>query len=148
MKRRSSASRLTSAESSRTGDALPGLEMCLHVSDMQCAVLHVVFACIMTIACGCSLARVKDVSGSKVANEMLREVLGKADFDMEEYDKAMAAAFDESYYEVGGCRQGPASPVCPPACLCLCWSSACVIGRHRAQTGRCCSSLDVCAASG
>ena len=26
--------------------------------------------------------------------------MGKADFDMEEYDKAMAAAFNDDYYEV------------------------------------------------
>jgi len=40
------------------------------------------------------------VSGADVANKMLAEMLGKEDFDMEEYDKAMAAAFDDSYYEV------------------------------------------------
>jgi hypothetical protein len=32
---------------------------------------------------------------------MLIKLLGKEDFDMEEYDRAMAAAFDHSYYEVG-----------------------------------------------
>lgn len=36
-----------------------------------------------------------------MANKMLMKVLGKDDFDMEEYDRAMAAAFDDSYYEVG-----------------------------------------------
>lgn len=48
------------------------------------------------------LARIKDASGSEVANSLLKDILGRADFDIEEYDKAMAAAFDDSYYEV--CR--------------------------------------------
>ncbi len=54
----------------------------------------------VTALCLGRLARVKDVSGSKTANALLKDILGKADFDMEEYDKAMAAAFDDSYYEV------------------------------------------------
>ncbi|CAL8460534.1 g63 [Coccomyxa elongata] len=45
------------------------------------------------------LDKIKDVSGGDVANKMLMKVLGKDDFDMEEYDRAMAAAFDDSYYE-------------------------------------------------
>lgn len=35
-----------------------------------------------------------------MAERLLKEIMGKADFDMEEYDKAMAAAFDDQYYEV------------------------------------------------
>ena len=35
-----------------------------------------------------------------MAERLLKEIMGKADFDMEEYDKAMAAAFDDEYYEV------------------------------------------------
>ncbi|KAK9908790.1 hypothetical protein WJX75_002962 [Coccomyxa subellipsoidea] len=45
------------------------------------------------------LQRIKDASGGAVANKMLIKMLGKEDFDMEEYDRAMAAAFDHSYYE-------------------------------------------------
>lgn len=42
-----------------------------------------------------------------MAERLLKEIMGKADFDMEEYDRAMAAAFDDTYYEVG------ASPIKP-----------------------------------
>ena len=49
----------------------------------------------------CRLARIKVASGSEAAERLLKEILGKADFDLEEYDKAMAAAFDDEYYGVG-----------------------------------------------
>ena len=48
----------------------------------------------------CRLSRIKEASGSEVAERLLKDIMGKADFDMEEYDKAMAAAFDDEYYEV------------------------------------------------
>ena len=48
----------------------------------------------------CRLARIKVASGSEAAERLLKEILGKADFDLEEYDKAMAAAFNDEYYEV------------------------------------------------
>lgn len=48
----------------------------------------------------CRLARIKEVSGNAAAERMLADVLGKADLDLDEYDKAMAAAFDDSYYQV------------------------------------------------
>ena len=48
----------------------------------------------------CRLARIKVASGSEAAERLLKEILGKANFDLEEYDKAMAAAFDNQYYEV------------------------------------------------
>ena len=48
----------------------------------------------------CRLARIKIASGSEAAERLLKEILGKADFDLEEYDKAMAAAFDDEYYGV------------------------------------------------
>ena len=48
----------------------------------------------------CRLARIKEVSGNAAADRMLADVLGKPDLDLDEYDKAMAAAFDDSYYQV------------------------------------------------
>ena len=48
----------------------------------------------------CRLARIRVASGSEAAERLLKEILGKADFDLEEYDKAMAAAFDDEYYGV------------------------------------------------
>ena len=59
---------------------------------------RIVFSC-------CRLSRIRDASGSEVAERLLKEIMGKADFDMEEYDKAMAAAFNEDYYEVLRFRQ-------------------------------------------
>ncbi len=55
------------------------------------------------------LDRIKDASGGTVTNKMLLKMLGKQDFDMEEYDRAMAAAFDDSYYEVGFTSMWPYS---------------------------------------
>ena len=53
------------------------------------------------IVCSCCrLSRIRDASGSEVAERLLKEIMGKADFDMEEYDKAMAAAFNDDYYKV------------------------------------------------
>ena len=48
----------------------------------------------------CRLERIKAASGSEIAERLLKEIMGKADFDLEEYDKAMAAAFDDEYYGV------------------------------------------------
>ena len=50
--------------------------------------------------CYVRLARIREVSGSQVAERMLAEVLGKGDLDLAEYDRAMEAAFGNSYYEV------------------------------------------------
>ena len=55
----------------------------------------------------CRLSRIREASGSEVAERLLKEIMGTADFDIEEYDRAMAAAFDDTYYEVG------ASPIQP-----------------------------------
>lgn len=65
------------------------------------------------MACVRRLDKIKDVSGGDVANKMLMRVLGKDDFDMEEFDRAMAAAFDDSYYEVG-CALSHTATECTP----------------------------------
>ena len=45
------------------------------------------------------LARIREVSGSDAAERMLAQVLGKADMDLDEYDRAMEAAFGDAYYQ-------------------------------------------------
>ena len=38
-----------------------------------------------------------------MADKLLKDILGTGDFDMDEYDKAMAATFDDEYYKVHSC---------------------------------------------
>lgn len=48
----------------------------------------------------CRMTEIQELAGLGTPSEDLLELLSKEDFNEEEYDKAMAKAFDNNYYEV------------------------------------------------
>lgn len=48
----------------------------------------------------CRLQRIKDIAGPSGQDDAALDALMKGDFDPEQYDKQMAAAFGDDYYEV------------------------------------------------
>lgn len=56
----------------------------------------------------CRLSKVQRVAGSGAPQQVLLDGLVSGDFDPEEYDRQMAAAFGDKYYEVGGTGLGGA----------------------------------------
>lgn len=67
----------------------------------------------------CRLTAVKQVAGSKAPAGDLLDALLEGDWDPEEYDKKMAAAFGDDYYEVGVLR------LCVSTCVCRVCSVGC-----------------------
>ncbi len=49
---------------------------------------------------GCRLQRIKDIAGPSGQDDAALDALMKGDFDPEQYDKQMAAAFGDEYYGV------------------------------------------------
>lgn len=48
----------------------------------------------------CRLQRIKDIAGPSGQDDAALDALMKGDFDPDQYDKQMAAAFGDDYYEV------------------------------------------------
>ena len=61
----------------------------------------------------CRLQRIKDIAGPSGQDDAALDALMNGDFDPDEYDKQMAAAFGQDYYEVQHCMDF----CCQPACM-------------------------------
>ena len=55
------------------------------------------------------LQRIKDIAGPSQQDDAALDALMTGDFDPDQYDKQMAAAFGDDYYGVCSCCHAPAS---------------------------------------
>ena len=73
--------------------------MAVHTSSKhQVSLAHDVLHVTMTAIC--RLQKIRDIAGASGQDDAALDALMRGDFDPEEYDKHMAAAFGDDYYQV------------------------------------------------